>query len=134
MNAKISKKVLPQKSIKNIVLSARLRAEKSIKNKSKFYQKSLTQAWDFFEFLEWKRLLFDAFSGSRLREISKTLREKTPVFDEFSSSRLREIFKLLKENTLIFDKSSSFKVWESDIEKGCSIYLKSYLPYKKRKR
>ena len=88
MNAKISEKALPQKSIKHIVLSAPLRAEKSIKNKSEFCQKSLTQAWDFFEFLECKRLLFDTFSGSRLREISKTLKEKTPVFDEFSSSRL----------------------------------------------
>ena len=110
MDAEISEKLLPKKSIKNTVLSSRLRAEKSIKNKSEFCQKSLTQAWDFFEFLECKRLLFDTFSGSRLREISKTLKEKTPVFDEFSSSRLREIFKLLKENTLIFDKSSSFKV------------------------
>ena len=76
MDAEISEKLLPKKSIKNTVLSTRLRAEKSIKNKSKFYQKSLTQAWDFFEFLECKRLLFDTFSGSRLREISKTLKEK----------------------------------------------------------
>ena len=50
MNAKIPEKVLLQKSTKNTVLSARLRAEKAIKNKSKFYQKSLTQAWDFFSF------------------------------------------------------------------------------------
>ena len=52
MDAEISEKLLPKKSIKNTVLGARLRAEKSIKNESKFYQKSLTQAWDFFEFLE----------------------------------------------------------------------------------
>ena len=88
MDAKISEKLLPKKSIKNTVLSARLRAEKAIKNKSKFYQKSLTQAWDFFSFLECQRLLFDTFSGSRLRKISKPLREKTPVFDEFSSSKV----------------------------------------------
>ena len=52
MDAEISEKLLPKKSIKNTVLSARLRAEKTIKKKSKFHQKSLTQAWDFFEFLE----------------------------------------------------------------------------------
>ena len=86
MNAKISEKVLPQKSIKNIVLSAPLRAEKSIKNKSEFCQKSLTQAWDFFEFLECKRLLFDTFSGSRLREISKTLKEKNTPFQYLSQT------------------------------------------------
>ena len=51
MDAEISEKLLPKKSIKNTVLSTRLRAEKSIKNKSKFYQKSLTQAWDFFHLM-----------------------------------------------------------------------------------
>ena len=45
-----SQKLLPKKSIKNTVLSARLRADKAIQNKSKFHQKSLTQAWDFFSF------------------------------------------------------------------------------------
>ena len=44
MDAEISEKLLPKKSIKNTVLSTRLRAEKYITNKSKFYQKSLTQA------------------------------------------------------------------------------------------
>ena len=44
MDAEISEKLSPKKSIQNTVLSTHLRAEKSIKNKSKFYQKSLTQA------------------------------------------------------------------------------------------
>ena len=110
MDAKISEKLLPKKSFKNTVLSARLRAEKSIKNKSKFYQKSLTQAWDFFEFLECKRLLFDTFSGSRLREI----------------------FKLLKENTLIFDKSSTrltfLFTFPTRRERGRKRVIKAYIP------
>jgi len=50
MDAKISEKLLPKKSVKNIVLIARLQAEKSIKNKSKFHQKSLTQACDSLSF------------------------------------------------------------------------------------
>ena len=44
MDAEISEKLLPKEFIKNTVLSTRLRAEKSIEDKSKFYQKSLTQA------------------------------------------------------------------------------------------
>ena len=41
MDAEISEKLLPKKSIKNTVLSTRLRVEKYIINKPKFYQKSL---------------------------------------------------------------------------------------------
>jgi len=44
MDTEVSEKLLPKKSIKNTILSARLRVEKTIKDKSKFYQKSLTQA------------------------------------------------------------------------------------------
>ena len=117
MDAEIPEKLLPKKFIKNTVLSTRLGAKKSIKIQSKFYQKSLTPAWDFFPFLEWKRLLFDTFSGSRLREISKTLKEKTPVFHEFSSSKVWErywkgVFSSVEKNTsgdLWLGKSGSKK-------------------------
>ena len=44
MEAEIPEKLLPKKSIKDTVLSARLRAKSFTKNQSKFHQKSLTQA------------------------------------------------------------------------------------------
>ena len=57
MGTKISEKLWSQKLIKNTVLSARLRAENFIKIKSKFRQKTLTQACDFFS----KKASFDIF-------------------------------------------------------------------------
>jgi len=44
IDAKISEKLRYQKPTKNTVLSAHLGAERFTKNKSKFHQKSLTQA------------------------------------------------------------------------------------------
>ena len=55
-------------------MSACSRAENTIKNKSKFYQKSLTQAWVFFSFLEYQRILFDTFSGFDILDVDDEIK------------------------------------------------------------
>ena len=80
-------------------------AEYFIKNKSKFRQKTLTQACDFFS----RKASFDIIAYSTLSANLKILNEKTPLFDAFSGPRLREILKMLKQkmtNSAFFEKKS----------------------------
>ena len=94
MDAETSEKLLPKKSIKNTVLSARLRAKKSIKMSQNFIKNHWLKHGTFLNFLNEKDYYLILFQAPDLEKFRKRWREKRPYLTNFQAPKFeRDIAK-----------------------------------------